>query len=122
MQIEELAKKAYYAYQKISEDPTTTWEDLNPEDKEKWFKVVAVIVPEKIPVMSPTRCFWEVTAGVIPGHPLPQYSRRFGVTSHEHETSNGDITVMKMVEALEYARSLHTPESLNWVNFTWIWV
>lgn len=36
-------------------------------------------------LMESARCMWEVMAGVIPGTPMPEYTKRWGLTSREWE-------------------------------------
>ncbi len=72
--------------------------------------------------MEAARCAWEVTAGIIPGQPMPEYSRRWGLTSKQWESA-GNVALYNscLVAAMEYARYLMEPRSLNWVRVDWIW-
>jgi hypothetical protein len=125
---EELAKKAYLAYGQTTDFknyqglPMPEWENLPEGIQKAWGNAAGAITltDEKPKELSPCRCYWVVEAGIIPGDPEPQFTKRFGVTQAEYERP-GDITVSRMVEALEYARSLHEPQRLNWVNLQWIW-
>jgi hypothetical protein len=74
------------------------------------------------------RCAWEVTAGLIPGQPMHEYTRRWGLTSTEWygEDGNGSpqgvaLYNASLVAAMEYARYLMNPQGLNWVRIDWIW-
>ena len=49
--------------------------------------------------MADVRGAWEVVAGVVPGQPLPEFTKQFWYTS----------------EALAYATQLANPARLNWV-------
>ncbi len=75
------------------------------------------------------RCAWEVTAGLIPGEPMPEYTRRWGLTASqwyapdEDGPSHQGVALYNacLVAAVEYARYLMNPGSLNWVKVEWIW-
>jgi hypothetical protein len=80
------------------------------------------------------RCAWEVTAGVIPGQPMPEYTRRWFLTGETWERENamsdeefkkecpdGSTFLRFRDEADDYAKHLHDPRSLNWVRVEWIW-
>ena len=88
--------------------------------------------------MSPKealRCAWEVRAGIVPGVALPEFGKRWFVTSDvfyregemsdeefKKEHPDGKSTFVKYRdEAYEYAKSLHDPRSLNWVEVVWIY-
>ena len=81
------------------------------------------------------RCAWEVRAGVIPGKPEEERTRRWFLTSETFHAENdmpeeefkqkfpdGKSTFMKFRDAaFDYALSLHDPQYLNWVDVSWIW-
>ena len=81
------------------------------------------------------RCCWEVTAGVIPGVPILELTRRWMITSEYWEKVNAmsDIEFKAacpdgksafatfMEEAFEYAKTVSDPSSHNWVRCEWIW-
>lgn len=75
------------------------------------------------------KCAWEVTAGLIPGQPMPEYTRRWYLTSSEWYDKDGRsnspqgsaLFNANLVAAQEYARYLMNPGALNWVSVTWIW-
>lgn len=74
--------------------------------------------------MNACRFYWQVDAGILPGHPMPEYSRRFAVDTDEWEavadpTELLDETTM---EALNYARSLADPTRVNWVSSEFVWL
>jgi hypothetical protein len=72
--------------------------------------------------MQAARCAWEVTAGLIPGQPMSEYTRRWAMTSAEWELpQNVALYNAALVGAMEYARYLMNPGSLNWVRVDWIW-
>lgn len=72
----------------------------------------------------------EVTAGLIPSQPMPEYTRRWAVTSEEwqglEDASLGTSRVALLAErngqALGYAALLMaSPHLVNWVRVDWIW-
>lgn len=81
------------------------------------------------------RCCWEVVAGLIPGQPMPEFTRRWTITGEYWEKINamsdeeffkefpeGKSNFQKFqIEAQEYARSLTDPRRVNWVRVDWIW-
>lgn len=70
---------------------------------------------------------WEVRAGIIPGTPEPEFTRRWFYSSQDYEEDvarpqEENTTFCRLrEEALEYARGLHDPRRLNWVEMSWIW-
>jgi hypothetical protein len=73
--------------------------------------------------MEAARCWWEVTAGIVPGEPMLEYTRRWGLTSGEWESPpRVALYNAALVGALEYARYLMEPQRVNWVRLEWIWV
>ncbi len=81
------------------------------------------------------RCCWEVVAGVLPGTPIPEHTRRWIITGEcwekenkmtdeefkaEHPDGRGFFKVFAE-EAQEYARTLYDPRCFNWVRIDWIW-
>ncbi len=74
------------------------------------------------------RAAWEVTAGLIPGQPMAEYTRRWILTSSEWYGTDGQQSAQgaalfnaALVAAHEYARYLMNPGALNWVRVDWIW-
>lgn len=74
----------------------------------------------------------EVTAGLIPGEPEQEYTRRFTMTSAEWEeatqsrvapSAHGELLAKLNGQALGYAGYLMLqPDRLNWVRTDWLWV
>lgn len=78
----------------------------------------------------------EVTAGLIPGQPEHEFTRRWAVTSQEwadaeHADENSDpghafhralLLAFRQAEADEYARMLRNPARWNWTRTDWIWL
>lgn len=81
------------------------------------------MITENLPTNSaPARCAWEVRAGIIPGTPIPELTKLFGMTSAEYESDYGkEIFTSRMVEAAHYAISLQDPNRVNWVSCDWMW-
>lgn len=69
----------------------------------------------------------EVTAGVLPGTPEDQYTKKWFLTSREWEQAMHDGTMGTVLaelngRALGYAGMLMLqPDRLNWVRTEWIW-
>lgn len=81
------------------------------------------------------RCMWEVTAGVVPGIAMQQYTKRWGLTSEAFHTELSKANELGEAEgpihssffdyqkqALAYAETLMHPVRLNWVRVDWIWL
>jgi len=69
------------------------------------------------------RCAWEVTAGLIPEKPIPEYSRSWIVTSEVYYSPDGPKFCEDFQkQALDYVKSLQDPRSLNWVKLDWIYL
>jgi hypothetical protein len=73
------------------------------------------------------RCIIEVTAGIIPGTPMPEYTRRYWVTSNawhgSTETDRAGLLAQTNGQAQGYAALLMlSPDVLNWVRTDWIWL
>lgn len=75
------------------------------------------------------RAAWEVTAGLIPGQAMDEYTRRWVLTAKEYWEDDGKGPSLQgaalfnahLVAAMEYARYLMNPGALNWVRVDWIW-
>ncbi len=63
------------------------------------------------------RTSFEVVAGLIPGQPMPEYTKQWhladGFTEEEWHRARE--------EAYAYARTITNPHGLNWVHVDWIW-
>lgn len=72
---------------------------------------------------------WEIRAGVIPGQPLPEYTKRFLYTSGDHQEDEAhakDISyqplfMKQMACANAYCQQMSDPRLNNWVELTFIW-
>jgi hypothetical protein len=78
--------------------------------------------------MNAARCAWEVSAGLIPGEPMPEYTRRWCLDADQWYGPDGQPTPQGvalfnsyLVAAQEYARFLMNPGVLNWVKVEWVW-
>jgi hypothetical protein len=88
----------------------------------------------------------EVTAGLIPGQPEDEFTRRWAITSAEWELAQAAdaeilqraqeeggrgsnqamhaalLLAFRAAEADEYARLLRNPDRFNWTRTDWIWL
>lgn len=72
---------------------------------------------------------WEVCAGLIPGQPMPEYTKRFVYTSEDYEEDGRHakeleyhpIFMKRMAEASSYHQQMSNPQTLNWAELTFIW-
>ena len=76
--------------------------------------------------MVAARCAWEVRAGIIPGTPAPEHTRRWGLTAAEWESERGlQLFCERQAVAQAYASYLSLLSSqgreVNWVETTFIW-
>jgi hypothetical protein len=91
--------------------------------------------------MESAKLLVEVCAGLVPGTPIPELTKRWCITGHEWQATNNRenlpadpiaalAEVNKRLEpwdtvhatATEYARRLMNPGAVNWVRLDWIWV
>jgi hypothetical protein len=84
----------------------------------------------------------EVTAGLIPGQAMSEYTRRWAITSDEWQfatqkdrefvnserdmpmatTVQGELLTQAQGKAMAYAQMLMLqPNMLNWVSVNWVW-
>jgi hypothetical protein len=72
---------------------------------------------------------WEIRAGVIPGQPIPEYTKQFLYTSADKET-DGDhakeigyqpLFMKQMACASSYHQQMSDPRINNWAELTFIW-
>lgn len=75
---------------------------------------------------EPARVIIEVLAGLIPGTPDPEFTKRYAITSQEWQDA-GERQHQLLAEvngkAQGYAALLMLqPERLNWVRVDWIWL
>lgn len=93
------------------------------------------VYEEKTGTLESAKVIIEVTAGLIPGTPDPQFTRRWAITSKEwHEAEQKEMTedsifhpmhellIFRAAEADAYAMMLRDPARLNWTRTDWIWL
>ncbi len=77
--------------------------------------------------MESVRFAIEVVAGVIPGQPEEEFTRRWVVTSREWDDAEGsdkaaELLAQRCGQAAFYAGLLQLqPDRLNWVKTEWLW-
>jgi hypothetical protein len=70
----------------------------------------------------------EVHAGVIPGQPMAEFTKRWSYDSNDYEqdlkTPEDQPTILslRLTEAHDYAMGLSNPHYVTWVRVDWIWV
>lgn len=128
--LDALAAAAYTAVA-VQLGNKTPFSDL-PEDLKMHWRVAVLqtqIYTEYPKVAEPiaageyaARCAWEVSAGIIPGQPMPELTRRWGMVSGEYESEKGaDIFTWRMGCAMNYLLTLQYPNGYNWATLDWIW-
>ena len=75
------------------------------------------------------RCAWEVSAGLIPGIPESDHTRRWWVTSPDYWSAaeKGEEALRALIEEKEaearaYYEELRNPNRWNWVRLDWVWI
>lgn len=88
--------------------------------------------------MEQARAAIEVTAGLIPGQPMDEFTRRWWITSEEWQAAGekdkelpqdhigqfdgNNLLTDRQGPAMAYAQLLMLqPQVLNWVRVDWIW-
>jgi hypothetical protein len=70
---------------------------------------------------------WQVTAGIIPGKPIPVYSLTLHYSSEDYDLdralSQGETTTFCRLrdQALDHAKQVMHPAATNWVRIEWVW-
>ena len=77
--------------------------------------------------MDSAKLIIEVVAGLLPGQPMPEYTKRWAVTSFDWDSAVTDqlkraLVVGRATEADEYTWTLRNPSRVNWVRTDWDWV
>jgi hypothetical protein len=68
------------------------------------------------------KCQITVTAGIVLGEALPEYTKRWTMTNSEIDSPSGNALYNAVVRsATEYAACLMAPKQLNWVHCDWVW-
>jgi hypothetical protein len=79
--------------------------------------------------MEAAKGAWEVQAGLIPGKPDPQWTKRWDYTSseydedgsHAHKPEYQPIYMQRLALAVGYATQIMNPRLVNWVRVDFIW-
>ena len=69
-------------------------------------------------------CAIDVVAGVLPGTPMPDFTRRYFITSEDWNSGKeqGQMLAEMNGKAQGYAGMLMlAPQSVNWVKTEWVW-
>lgn len=70
--------------------------------------------------MDTAKVIIEVTAGIILGQPMDEYTKKIVITSSQWDQPE---EVMKAYGfAQEYMRTLWNPMNINWVTANWIYL
>jgi len=78
--------------------------------------------------MTRAKAFWTVTAGIIPGDAMVEYSKQWGYTSEDYEQDREVEVMSESVfarmdrEAHAYAKSITHPAYVNWVKVEFLWI
>jgi hypothetical protein len=70
----------------------------------------------------------QVTAGVVPGIGMAEYTKRWEYTSEDYESDRETppdrptIFSKLLDEAHDYAKGLTNPVYVNWVHTEWLWI
>jgi hypothetical protein len=80
-------------------------------------------MPEEV---KQVRCAVDVVAGVLPGTPEKEFTRRFLITSEEWHEADGEGQVNLLCDLAGSAAGYSTylmlqPDRLNWVKTEWVW-
>jgi hypothetical protein len=78
---------------------------------------------------EPIIAAWEVRAGVIPGSPVGEYSKKFLYTlrdkqediSNRHDLSYQSLFAKQMACASAYHQQMSEPDLNNWAELTFVW-
>ena len=73
--------------------------------------------------MATLRAAWQVQAGLIPGTPMPDYSKSWFYTYEHYESDGmerGDTFSRLQAEATAWAANLQEC-GLNWVSVEYLW-
>lgn len=71
--------------------------------------------------MMAVKLIIEVVAGVLPGQPEPEFTRKWAITSEQWEKDR-DAVIRAYGESREYAAQLENPSRVNWVRRDWVWL
>lgn len=76
--------------------------------------------------MSSVRVAVDVVAGVIPGTPMPEFTRRFFITSDKWNEGDGIDQARLFADMNGQAQAwamylMLQPDRVNWVKTEWVW-
>jgi hypothetical protein len=80
-------------------------------------------------MMQRLKAAWEVRAGLVPGTPMPEYTKRFVYTSEDvekdgqHAKDPAYQTSFNQLQfaAMSYHLQMSNPSLNNWADLTFIW-
>ena len=75
---------------------------------------------------------WRVQAGVVPGKPMPEYTREYWYTSEHNEQDTKEnpdgkdpayhsLLAKMRAEALDYYLQVSMPQLNNWATIEFVW-
>lgn len=76
--------------------------------------------------MVDARCCVEVVAGILPGTPMQDVTRRWWMTSEQWANADQDERVVLLCDLSGKANGYSTylmlqPDRFNWVRTEWVW-
>ena len=81
--------------------------------------------------LQAAKAIFTVTAGVIPGSPMPEFTKQWGYTSGDYQTDVESLSqepvgrslfLERLDAAHAYGRSLTDPRAVNWVRIEFMWM
>lgn len=79
--------------------------------------------------MSRLKSYLQVTAGIIPGEPIPECTKRWEWIPRNVDGQHVTMTAEELLKFHEnseaahaYARQLENPGFYNWVKVEWVWL
>lgn len=76
--------------------------------------------------MADAKAGVDVVAGVLPGTPMPEYTRQWFLTSEEWHADDGANQATLLADLAGVAAAWATylmlqPDRVNWVKTEWVW-
>lgn len=71
---------------------------------------------------------WTLTAGILPGEPMPEFTKQWSYTNVDHKKDQGvpseepTIYSEKIDEVYDLAKGMCNPGYVNWVKVEFIWL
>ena len=76
--------------------------------------------------MKQARVLLEVVAGVLPGTPMPEYTKQWAITSEEWNAEGADqAQILSEANGKMQGWAMYLmmqPDRVNWVKTEWIWL